>query len=508
MKLRLKLLFLFFASLLLFDFALAANTDFIADGNITVSSVIFETGTSTADMLIMASSTAESWSYSAGLFTATDPGSFSIGSADSDVKSMVVKLGSTAVLCQENTTPGTSYVTIVGATTSPYKIYPSSITDCQTLCSVLTGAATYNDFPTCGAATCSSGYTKSGTGATAVCNQNSSSSGGGGTVTSDVTPPAKPGNFKAEALENIISLSWTNPVDSDFNGVLILRTEAVSSPVCAANQVDSKAKRVYLGTGKQQNDMSLNSNLNYCYSIFSYDKSNNYSAPLSVQARPKSVSTTTQNNTINTDQTGKTTTGKIENAEKKYVGAAFDQQSLIESNELAKQNSFVKLTDANVAVYKKIMAQVAGQYEQIVRQAVAKFIQDGTPTTIVIGAGERAGVVGSYNSAFKRLPKNDGDWLDVIKIANGRWTKEKNSSAEVSAEKAFKAIYLRAPNRKNNRYDDNAVNVIAYGLRPSNRNVASEAAAVKSFKYVYKKLPVSANDWDIVRAIAYSGAKR
>jgi len=56
--------------------------------------------------------------------------------------------------------------------------------------------------------------------------------------------------------------------------------------------------------------------------------------------------------------------------------------------------------------------------------------------------------------------------------------------------------------------DNAAVTVISYGLRPGNRNMNSEKAAIKSFKAIYGHAPVSAVAWDIVRAIAYSGAKR
>jgi hypothetical protein len=56
--------------------------------------------------------------------------------------------------------------------------------------------------------------------------------------------------------------------------------------------------------------------------------------------------------------------------------------------------------------------------------------------------------------------------------------------------------------------DNAAVNIMAYGLRPAQRNTASEKTAILSFKYIFKKTPSTAQDWDIVRAIAYSGARR
>ncbi|MDP2815967.1 MAG: SH3 domain-containing protein, partial [Rectinemataceae bacterium] len=62
-----------------------------------------------------------------------------------------------------------------------YTIEPSTTTDCGTLCTAVTGVATFASFPTCAAATCSSGYALSGTSCVAL--------GGGAVLPSDTTPP-------------------------------------------------------------------------------------------------------------------------------------------------------------------------------------------------------------------------------------------------------------------------------------------------------------------------------
>jgi hypothetical protein len=126
---------------------------------------------------------------------------------------------------------------------------------------------------------------------------------------------------------------------------------------------------------------------------------------------------------------------------------------------------------------------------------------------MTLGAGERGGSIASFQGAFNRLPNSNLDWQDVVKIGNGRWTTQTSPTAEARAKVSFKQIYLRAPNMSNAK-DNAAVTVMAYGLRPAQRNTASEKAAILSFKYIYKRMPVSAADWDEVRAIAYSGAKR
>jgi hypothetical protein len=141
------------------------------------------------------------------------------------------------------------------------------------------------------------------------------------------------------------------------------------------------------------------------------------------------------------------------------------------------------------------------------QNAMLNFVTYGTPSTFRLGEGERTGVINSFKSAFSKLPENEGDWEDIIKIANGRWPSQTNKETEANAEDAFKKIYLRNPDR-NNPNDDAAVTIIAYGLRPGNRNLDSEKTAIRIFRSIYGYNPASATAWDIVRAIAYSGATR
>ena len=135
------------------------------------------------------------------------------------------------------------------------------------------------------------------------------------------------------------------------------------------------------------------------------------------------------------------------------------------------------------------------------------FITYGSASTLKLGAGERAGVLNSYKSAFDKLPVTARDWQDVINIATGRWTAERSTVAEAQAARTFRQIYLREPNLTD-AHDDAAINVIAYGLRPSARNLQSEQTAIRIFRSIFRRSPLSATDWDTVRAIAYSGATR
>lgn len=141
------------------------------------------------------------------------------------------------------------------------------------------------------------------------------------------------------------------------------------------------------------------------------------------------------------------------------------------------------------------------------RAQVLNFVTYGTPTSKILGAGERAGVVNSFREAFGRVPQSQSDWQDVLKIANGRWPGTLVPARETSVAAAFKKVYLRNSNRSN-AHDDAAITIMAYGLRPLPRNLNSEKAGILTFKAIFGKSPSTATDWDTVRAIAYSGSTR
>ncbi|MBI4239538.1 hypothetical protein HY620_00940 [Candidatus Uhrbacteria bacterium] len=193
---------------------------------------------------------------------------------------------------------------------------------------------------------------------------------------------------------------------------------------------------------------------------------------------------------------------------KSISGVSKELPKAIEKGVLTLEEKLSVLEVKPTEVVLKVIEKVVPETVTRATAAVAtKFIADGTPTTMQLGAGERAGVVNSYKAAFGSLPTNEAEWQDVVKIANGRFPSQTNAESEKRAELSFKTIYNRAPNRKSPN-DDAAVVVMAYGLRTATRNMQSESAAIKSYKAIFKRAPVAATAWDAVRAIAYSGAKR
>ncbi|MDP3986216.1 MAG: hypothetical protein Q8P77_02205 [Candidatus Veblenbacteria bacterium] len=142
-----------------------------------------------------------------------------------------------------------------------------------------------------------------------------------------------------------------------------------------------------------------------------------------------------------------------------------------------------------------------------VRTAIINFVTYGTVSTLALGAGERGGVVASFRAAYGHLPQSEHEWQEVVKIANGRWPGTLLPEREQQMRNTFKEIYVREAVVQNQN-DSAALAIMAYGLRSAKRSVGSEAAALTTFQALYNRTPFSAADWDAVRAVAYSGAKR
>ena len=206
---------------------------------------------------------------------------------------------------------------------------------------------------------------------------------------------------------------------------------------------------------------------------------------------------------------GLTIDARVQQVEQiKSEAATVQSGSVADLLALLKRARDTKFEEQTATAYTvKLTAKMSG-LSATSTNALTNFIAYGTPTTLKLGAGERAGVVNSYKTAFGKLPATVNEWSDVIKIANGRWPSARSADAEKRVVSTFAKIYWRLPDRAKNTHDDAAITVMAYGLRPDARNLDSEKAAIKSFKAIFGYAPTTAANWDAVRAIAYSGAQR
>ena len=578
--------------------AIAATTDLTFSEDITVSNVTL--GSGTTNMTVFASSTCESFDLSSGVFTITNPGSaFTIGSSNANVGTIVILESGVMESCTENSTPGTSSSTLPTAS-GTYTVRPLEATSCSSLCASLTGAATYNAYPTCGAASCNSGYTLSGSGSSAACVVQSSGGGGGGSyippntteddnvttnqsysttpdgtkVTSETTTTKNDsGILESVKVESLITtvekVEDTQSIKLDSSAIaevkevkIDIEKDVIKAIVGSSTSKDIKVNITSQEASTvQKSATARGGRFLVGYDVFSIDisfedkKVSEFLSPITLTFDVSSI--TNKSNLKVYYYNESTSKWEIAGNGGQLVGSSvvvdinhltdFGIIKEVDENEdTEEQNNnsalndrekqmlqieddsnvvFISGSDLNTIlihnnVEKDSERQAYGMNNYIPQlkegidgltinniYAINNFIIYGTITTRKLGAGERAGAVNSYKKAFGKLPKTKEEWKDCIAIGNGRWQGETSASAETKAKEEFKTIYLRDANMDNSN-DNAAVTVIAYGLRPDNRNMDSEAAGIKIFKNIYKYNPSSTLDWDIVRAISYSGATR
>lgn len=104
------------------------------------------------------------------------------------------------------------------------------------------------------------------------------------TLTSpDLVPPANVSEFMAIPGDEQIILVWVNPPDYDFKGVRVVRSEKFY-PI-----TPWEGKVVYNDKGTSFTDTGLKNGVLYYYTIFAYDKSNNYASGSTASGVPGPV---------------------------------------------------------------------------------------------------------------------------------------------------------------------------------------------------------------------------
>ncbi|MCK4670074.1 MAG: hypothetical protein KAT43_02630 [Nanoarchaeota archaeon] len=91
-------------------------------------------------------------------------------------------------------------------------------------------------------------------------------------TTIDITPPNEVSNFQTTIQNNIVNISWTNPTNVDFAGVMIRKC------IDLAPYNPTEGDLVYQGPEQSYADTLITQDGNYFYTIFSYDDVSNYSS--------------------------------------------------------------------------------------------------------------------------------------------------------------------------------------------------------------------------------------
>ncbi|MBN1584822.1 fibronectin type III domain-containing protein [Candidatus Uhrbacteria bacterium] len=96
----------------------------------------------------------------------------------------------------------------------------------------------------------------------------------------DIIPPANPSGLSAVSGDAQVQLSWTNPTDADFQGVILVR----SVTAYPANPTDGT--EAYRGTGQSFLDSTVVNGLTYFYTLFSFDDVPNHSSGTVASGNP------------------------------------------------------------------------------------------------------------------------------------------------------------------------------------------------------------------------------
>ncbi|MBX4188129.1 MAG: hypothetical protein KW793_03265 [Candidatus Doudnabacteria bacterium] len=118
------------------------------------------------------------------------------------------------------------------------------------------------------------------------------------TITIDNLSPANVSGESASPDDQQVDLDWTNPADSDFSQLIILKnTSSISdAPVEGASYSVSdtigSSTVIYVGSGTSLNDSGLVNDIVYYYKIFTKDASGNYSTGAQLSATPSLTPTT------------------------------------------------------------------------------------------------------------------------------------------------------------------------------------------------------------------------
>ncbi|HYF47839.1 MAG TPA: PKD domain-containing protein [Planctomycetota bacterium] len=136
-------------------------------------------------------------------------------------------------------------------------------------------------------------------------------------VVADTIAPDAAFGVNAAPGSTTMQVSWTNPLTTDFAGVIVIRRKG-SAPSGPSNSIGAYAGStlgggtvVYCGTGTSLNEIGLESGTLYYYSVHAFDSMLNYSAaatalattsnnpPQMVSGASASATTVFQNGTVN-----------------------------------------------------------------------------------------------------------------------------------------------------------------------------------------------------------------
>lgn len=149
------------------------------------------------------------------------------------------------------------------------------------------------------------------------------------------------------------------------------------------------------------------------------------------------------------------------------------------------QRLLAKITETDLVLVSKV--------------TVANFIENGSTSTMHLGEGERAGIINSFKAIYGKYPSTACEWQDVVDMGSDKVPMTKNAVREMAKKTVFKGLF----GRENKTDDQRTLDLMTYGLRPMSRDLGKEASGITRFAAHYGHSPITSDDWDLARALAY-----
>ena len=343
-----------------------------------------------------------------------------------------------------------------------------------------------------------------------------------------ISPPLPaPTRVQANATTVSVTLTWIDPIAENFDAISIFRNKGGGSPISGVVYTDV-AKGV-----QQYTDRNVLSGETYKYLVRAIDAGGNTDGNSSeivitvanklqkVEEEKKEEKKPEESKKEEVKQEEQKVEEKTQETQKEKIKKE-EQREEVKTIVTADTTAIARSAgrDADPVIEQTIRTEekfsvIIANGEEAHTTAAVGFIAYGTETTEKLGEGERAGVLDSYKKAYGALPATESEWQDALSIAAGEKPIQENSASEARAISLFKKIYKRVPViaysegdgtvlRAQENADQQALTILAYGIRPETRDLDKERKGIGAFKSLFGNDPKTAEDWDAVRMMAYA----
>lgn len=317
----------------------------------------------------------------------------------------------------------------------------------------------------------------------------------------DYTAPSMISNVALTSDGVKVIITWTDPTESDFYRVEILRNDGTGTMVTGYvratvgkgigryEDTDVLAGQSYLYRFRVS-DFSINTRLSDEYSVTVVAP-----APEVVSQPAADTEPQTETQTPISDDAGQQT---ILTAQE--ILDPTDRDALLNTFNLS-YNAAAEQQYRGYIV--KDMAEFEIQSTATIENAIVNFVVYGaSPATLKLGAGERRALIRDY---FETVGRGTVAWGDIEKMATGVKPVGRNLDRERAQLPLVLNAWVKMRGRNPNFQDaaeDLAWNTMMYRVRFT-RDLTKETQGIAEFRGIFKRTPTSPLDWAAVRALGY-----